>query len=74
MWEFNPEGPRTLQRFFGTTHGEIWKLLFKAQKLWLETTDDIRLGCDHLATQVSVQFPNITQFTNQRGMLETFIL
>ena len=23
MWEFNPEGPRTLQRFFGTMHEEI---------------------------------------------------
>ena len=34
MWEFNPERPQTLQRFFGTTHEEIWKLLFKAQKTW----------------------------------------
>ena len=41
MWEFNPEGPRTLQRFFGTTHEEIWKLLFKAQKTWPKKTDDI---------------------------------
>ena len=23
MWEFNPEGPWTLQRFFGTTHAAI---------------------------------------------------
>ena len=30
MWEFNPEEPRTLKRFFGTTHKEIWKLLLKA--------------------------------------------
>ena len=54
MWEFNPEGPRTLQRFFRTTHEEIWKLLFKAQKSWTETTDDIGLNCAHLATPVSV--------------------
>ena len=25
MWEFNPEEPRTLKRFFGTTHEDIWK-------------------------------------------------
>ena len=53
MWEFNPTGPRTLQRFFGTTHEEIWKLLFKAQKSWLETTDDIGLDSTHPATPVS---------------------
>ena len=23
MWEFNPKDPRTLKRFFGTTHEEI---------------------------------------------------
>ena len=53
MWEFNPAGPRTLQRFFGTTHEDIWKLLFKAQKLWPETTEDIGLDCAHPATLVS---------------------
>ena len=34
MWEFNPEEPRTLKHFFGTKHEGIWKLLFKAQKMW----------------------------------------
>ena len=50
MWEFNPEGPRTLQRFFGTTHKAIWKLLFKTQKPWPETTNDIGLYRAHPAT------------------------
>ena len=54
MWDFNPEGPRTLQRFFGMTHEEIWKLLFKAQKTWPEKTDDIGLDSAHLATPVSI--------------------
>src|SRR5215216_6104358 len=54
MWELNPKGPQTLRRFFKTTHEEIWKLLFKAQKSWPETTDDISLDCAHLATPVSV--------------------
>ena len=54
MWEFNPEGLRTLQRFFGTMHEEIWKLLFKAQKTWPETTDDIGLDSTHSATPVSI--------------------
>ena len=56
MWEFNPEGTRTLQRFFGTTHEEIWKLLFKAQKTWPKKTDDISLDSANPATPVSVLF------------------
>ena len=34
MWEFKPACPQTLQRFFGTKHEDIWKLLFKTQKTW----------------------------------------
>ena len=67
MWEFNPEGQRTLQRFFGTTHEAIRMLLFKAQKSWPETTNDISLDCDHPASQLSIQFPNITQFMSEKG-------
>ena len=55
LWEFNPDGPRTLQRFFGTTHEEIWKLLFKAQKSWLGTTEDLGLNCAHPPTPISFQ-------------------
>ena len=59
MWEFNPEGPQTLQRFFGTTHKEIWKLLFKTQTSWPKMSEDIGLDCTHPATPISVQFLNI---------------
>ena len=50
MWEFNPEGPRTLQRFYGTTHKGIWKLLFKKQKSWPKSSDDTGLDCNHPAS------------------------
>ena len=66
MWEFNPEGPRTLQRFFGTTHEEIWKLLFKAQKTWPKKTDDIGLDSVNPATPVSILFLNIISVIDQR--------
>jgi hypothetical protein len=58
MWEFNPEGPWTLQHFFGTTHEDIWKLLFKAQKKWPKKTEDIGLDSEHPATPVSILVPN----------------
>ena len=56
MWEFNPEGPRTLKRFFGTKHKEIWKLLFKAQKSWPMKTEDIGLDIENPASEVSISF------------------
>ena len=59
MWEFNLEGPRTLKRFFGMTHEAIWKLLFKTQKSWPGTCEDIGLDCNHPASPVSATFPNI---------------
>ena len=64
MWDFNLEGPRTLHHFFGTTHEEIWKLLFKAQKTWPKKTEDIGLDSENPATPVSVLFPNIHSVQN----------
>ena len=59
MWEFNPEDQRTLKHFFGTTHEDIWKLLFKAQKAWPKKTEDIGLDSENPATPVSMIFPKI---------------
>ena len=56
MWELNPEGPWTLKRFFGTTHEEIWKLLFKARKSWPMKTEDSRLDIENLASEVIISF------------------
>ena len=58
MWEFNPEGPRTLQHFFGMTLGGMCKLFFGTRKLWLDTTEDIGLDCHHPDTSVSTQLLN----------------
>ena len=57
MWEFNPEGPRTLQWFNGTTHKGIWKLLFKKQKSWPKSSDDTGLDCNHPASKVNSKTP-----------------
>ena len=56
IWEFNPEEPRALKRFFGTTHENIWKQLFKAQKKWPKKTEDIGLDIKNPATAVSIIF------------------
>ena len=59
MWEFNPEEPWTLKHFFGTTHEDIWKQLFKAQKTWPKKTEDIGLEVENPATVVSMTFPKM---------------
>ena len=53
MWEFNPEGPWTLQRFYGSTHKGIWKLLFKKQKSWPRSSDDTGLDYNHPSSEVN---------------------
>ena len=58
LWEFNPEGPRTLQQFFGTTHRGMWKLFFKTRKQWPDTSGDIGLDCNHPDTSVSTRLLN----------------
>lgn len=59
MLQFNPEGPRTLQRFFSTTHRGMWKLFFKTRKQWPDTSEDIGLDCNHPDTSVSTQLLNV---------------
>ena len=39
LWEFDPAEHKTLQRYFRTTHEDIWKVLFKANETWPETTE-----------------------------------
>ena len=58
LWEFNPEGPRTLQRFFDTTHEGMWKLFFGRRKQWPGTTEDTGLDCNHPDNPVSTHPPN----------------
>ena len=72
MWEFNPEGPRTLQQFFGTTHKEIWKFLFESQKSWPETSEDVGLDCNHPPRRATL--PPIAWFVNPRGYTNHSIL
>ena len=53
LWEFNPEGPRILQHFMGTTPAEMYKLFFRSQEVYPELTEDTGLSCNRPDTQVS---------------------
>ena len=52
MWEFNPEGPQTIQHFLGMTLEEMYKLFFRPQIECPDTTEDAGLSYNLLDTQV----------------------
>ena len=53
MWEFNPEGPRTVKHFFGLKLEEMCKLFFGQKVECPDTTEDAGLSCNRLDAQVS---------------------
>ena len=52
MWEFNPEGPRTIQQFFSVTLEGMY-LFFGSQIECPDTSEDAGLNCNRPDTQVS---------------------
>ena len=59
MWEFNPEGPRTIKHFFGLTLEGMCKLFFGPQAKCPDTTEDAGLSCNRPDTQVSNLVPGL---------------
>ena len=53
MWEFNPEGPHTIENFLGMTHKEMYKSFFGPQIECSDTSEDVGLSSNRTATQVS---------------------
>ena len=53
MWEFNPEGPRTIQQFFGVTLEEMYRLFSGSRIKCPDTTEDAGLNFNRPDTQVS---------------------
>ena len=53
MWEFNPEGPRTVKHFFDLKLEGMCKLFFGPKVECPDTIEDAGLSCNRLDTQVS---------------------
>ena len=54
LWEFDPAKHQTLLEFFGTTHEDIWKVLFKPGKSWPDTAEDHGHKASRPASSVSL--------------------
>ena len=53
VWEYDPAKHQTLLELFGTTHEDIWKVLFKAGETPLPTSEDRGLSLKRQANLVS---------------------
>ena len=40
LWEYDPSKHQMLLELFGTTHEDIWKVLFKSRKSWPDSAED----------------------------------
>ena len=54
LWEYGPTKHQTLLHFFGTTHEDIWKVLFKANETWSVTTKDCGHDLAHPASALGI--------------------
>ena len=53
LWEFDPAEHQTLRELFGTTHEDVWKLLFKTNEVPPPITEDHGLSIRRIANPVS---------------------
>ena len=53
LWEFDSAKHQTLLELFGTTHEDIWKVLFKVGETSPPATEDRRLSLKRQANSVS---------------------
>ena len=54
LWEFNPKKHQTLERLFGTTHDDAWKLLFNGNKVPPAINSDRGHDITHPINEVSL--------------------
>ena len=62
MWEFNPEGPHTIQNFLGMTHEEMYKSFFGPQIECPDISEDVGLSSNRTAAKVSNPLAEHTVF------------
>ena len=53
LWEFDPAKHQTLRELFGSSHKDIWKVLFKSSKSWPDSAEDCGYQLSRPASSVS---------------------
>ena len=52
LWEFDPAKHQTLRELYGTTHEDVWRVLFKGAEVPLSLTEDRGLSAKRRANTV----------------------
>ena len=55
LWEFDPARHQTSRELFGSSHKDIWKVLFKSSKSWPDSAEDRGYQLSRPASSVSHQ-------------------
>ena len=55
LWEFDLARHQTLRELFGSSHKDIWKVLFKSRKSWPDYAEDRGYQLSRPANSVSYQ-------------------
>ena len=53
MWEYDPAEHQTLRVLYGSSHKDIWEVLFKSGKSWPDSAEDRGFQLSHSASPVS---------------------
>jgi len=56
LWEYDPAEHQTLRELYGSSHKDIWKVLFKSGKPWLDSAKDHGYQLAHSASPVSYRY------------------
>ena len=67
LWEFDPAKHQTLRELFGSSHKDIWKVLFKSSKSWPDSAEDRGYQLSRPASSVSLS--NFSIHMTQRKRL-----
>ena len=56
LWEYDPAEHQTLRELYGSSHKDIWKVLFKSGKSWPGSAEDRGYQLSRSASLVSYRY------------------
>ena len=63
LWEYDPAEYKTLWELYGSSHEDIWKVLFKSGKSWPDSAEDRGYQLSRLASPVSYRYVCLSMFS-----------
>ena len=74
LWEYDPAEYQTMRELFGSSHKDIWKVLFRSGKPWLNSAADCGYQLSHPASPVSHDYISTIRMSRGRCFLMCFFM